>query len=133
MILAAVLTARSVTTFQWLERAPLRFLGRVSYSIYLLHLTAIYIVAQFLAVFGAFKLGGIIPQLLLAAGTLTITMPLAWMLYTLIELPAIRLGKTVGGALAARLRNATYPSIFFDSLSLAEQSSETAVAPSRLP
>jgi peptidoglycan/LPS O-acetylase OafA/YrhL len=103
MMLVAVLTARSASTFQWLDLAPIRFLGRVSYSIYLLQLSAIYIVAQILVDLGALKLGSIFPTLLLIVGAVGLTAPIAWVSYNAIELPMVRCGKTVAVAVAGIL------------------------------
>jgi peptidoglycan/LPS O-acetylase OafA/YrhL len=103
MMIAAVLTPRSVATFKWLEWAPISFLGRISYSVYLFHLAALFIVAQVLAEIGISELGSPLSQLLLGIGTLALTVPVAWTSYALVEIPAIRWGRIFGNALAATL------------------------------
>lgn len=97
MLLAAVLGAPSVATFRWLDQRPIRLLGRVSYSLYLLHLAVMYALAQAFVSLGFLpKFGGIVPILLLTICTMGFTTFLAWMSYTAVELPFIRLGKTLG-------------------------------------
>jgi peptidoglycan/LPS O-acetylase OafA/YrhL len=97
MLLAAVLGAPSVATFRWLDQRPIRLLGRVSYSLYLLHLAVMYVLAQAFVSLGILpKSGGIVPMLLLTICTAGFTTSLAWLSYTAIELPFIRLGRALG-------------------------------------
>lgn len=83
-----------------------RFLGDVSYGVYLLHLLVMIPAAgAAVALFGA-GMGGFALFASVLAGTALITYPLAWVLYRTVELPGIQVGRTViAGAL--RLRAAT--------------------------
>jgi peptidoglycan/LPS O-acetylase OafA/YrhL len=96
MLLAAVLGAPSVATFRWLDQRPVRLLGRVSYSLYLLHLAVMYALAETFAGLGILpKFGGIVAILLLTICTVGFTTSLAWLSYAAIELPFIRLGRAL--------------------------------------
>ena len=80
---------------RFLEWRPIKFLGRISYSFYLYHATAIYIAV---ALTPWLLLGGIDPQsiagaLILALWCVIATIPLAWASYVLVEKPAMRLGQ----------------------------------------
>lgn len=71
------------------------FLGDISYSVYLLHFPVFCILAKVFAVLqiqaGATN---IMPRsLLLAAATCAVTIPLAWLSYTYVEIPGMQLGK----------------------------------------
>lgn len=66
-----------------------------SYSLYLLHLPVLFVFAHLLLPRLPQNLSGseyLITTALLAAATLAITLPFAWMMYTLLEKPLVRLG-----------------------------------------
>ena len=93
MLLVAVIGAKDATTFRWLDIYPARFLGKISYSLYLLHLAIIYALMQLLACLGFLKVGGLLPTASLTVGTLVFTTIAASMSYTFVELPMILYGK----------------------------------------
>lgn len=68
-----------------LRRAPLQFLGRVSYSYYLLHVPISDLVNR--------SLGG--PSLGSAATSVGLSLMAAWIAYRAVEVPGIRLGHTL--------------------------------------
>jgi peptidoglycan/LPS O-acetylase OafA/YrhL len=71
-----------------------QFLGRVSYSLYLIHLPIV--LALLYATFAA---SGVWPALTLAP---VLSIALAWLMYKFVEIPGIQLGKRVAEILAAR-------------------------------
>jgi peptidoglycan/LPS O-acetylase OafA/YrhL len=84
-----------------LASRALVFLGDVSYSLYLLHYVVLCTLAKL------FTLAGLdvapIPRcLLLAAATCLLTVPLAWLSFTYVEKPGVRLGKIVLARWSAR-------------------------------
>jgi peptidoglycan/LPS O-acetylase OafA/YrhL len=81
-----------------LAARPLRFLGRTSYSFYLLHMPVLILLAPF--VLGR---APILSFLTLAAAVLVVTLPLAALFFRWIERPSIRLGNRLCAGLAARL------------------------------
>jgi peptidoglycan/LPS O-acetylase OafA/YrhL len=79
-----------------LRAGPLRFLGRVSYSFYLLHPLTLFVIWKQPVALGRLVETGIPPVavwLMLWAATTLAILPLAWLTYRTIELPFIRLGK----------------------------------------
>jgi peptidoglycan/LPS O-acetylase OafA/YrhL len=84
-----------------LERFPLRFLGRISYSLYLVHWPILVLPAAGLAIGDELPLG-------VRVGLALVAIPVAWVCYRLVELPihrgrwfAIRPGRTLAVAGAA--------------------------------
>jgi peptidoglycan/LPS O-acetylase OafA/YrhL len=81
----------------WLRSAPPVFLGRISYSLYLLHMPVKEIVFNVVAVHAlGMKFSednAFIAQALVFVGTLAVTVPLAWLSWRYIELPFVRLGR----------------------------------------
>ncbi len=79
-----------------LRARPIRFLGRVSYSLYLLHPLTLPIIAKPQALFGGWVERGV-PAILISLGlwfvTVVVILPLAWFMYRMVEVPFIRLGK----------------------------------------
>ncbi|MGI8437755.1 MAG: acyltransferase family protein [Chthoniobacterales bacterium] len=79
-----------------LRTGPLRFLGRVSYSFYLLHPLTLLVIWRQPDLFGRWVQSGVPPIALSLALWLITTLaiaPLAWLMYRTVELPAVRLGK----------------------------------------
>jgi len=81
-----------------LAARPLRFLGRTSYSLYLLHMPALILLAPF--VLGR---SPILSFLALATSVLVVTLPLAALFFRWIEQPSIRLGNRWCAVLATHL------------------------------
>lgn len=90
LILIAVLGA-TARDFTWLDHPALRLLGRLSYSVYLLHIIFLYIAAQIFAPIA----GLVITPYVLTAATLVTTLPAAWLSYRFIEIPCINLGHSL--------------------------------------
>jgi peptidoglycan/LPS O-acetylase OafA/YrhL len=104
---AQVVTLAGATTlvlvsFLWrpaqsvLTIAPMRWLGRVSFSLYLVHVPILIAVAN---VFGA---GQWVPTV---AVTLPVALVLAELFYRFVELPAHKLSKRVGATASVNLRS----------------------------
>jgi peptidoglycan/LPS O-acetylase OafA/YrhL len=77
---------------------PLRFLGRISYSFYLLHSVALYVCAAIATSINLEGLGGIVFVLITSVA---ITVPMAFFLWKFVELPSISWGKKLALKLAA--------------------------------
>ncbi len=76
--------------------------GRISYSIYLLHPPTVFLLAPVFRRLYATDLPLSVRFLACATVTLAVVLPLAWVFYTFIELPGMRMGKRL---LAWRSRN----------------------------
>lgn len=74
----------------FLSGGPLIFLGRISYSLYLLHLPALYLTLHLAMRLG---LSGLAGGWFLIIGSLLLAIPIAWLSYRVIELPSIWAGK----------------------------------------
>ena len=83
LILVASLSIKSVSSFLFLK--PIRFFGKISYSLYLVH--AVALLAMIHLLFGLVP----IPIILLISFILTIV--LSWVCYEYIEKPSMKLGK----------------------------------------
>ncbi len=69
------------------------FLGRISYSAYILHFAVLEVVRDYFDAFVKPERGkGVLAFALLFAVTLLVTVPLAWLAYRYIERPCIDLG-----------------------------------------
>ncbi len=90
---------RAVLAF--LHLPPLQWMGKVSYSVYLLHMLVFYLAQQ--TVLALAPPSGK-PQfaLMMLAATLTATLALSALTYRWIELPGIALGRRLGRSLAPR-------------------------------
>ena len=91
ILISAIVAAPGAFTF--LNARPLRFLGRVSFSFYLLHLPSLF----FLSAMAQFVTGSV-PQnsysaMVLALLSIGLAAWLAALAYRLVELPGIRVGK----------------------------------------
>lgn len=93
-----------------LDTAGVRFLGRISFSLYLLHYPVLQFVTIKLAQWGyspaqAISIGERTLMFGVKAGlVLGLSVPLAWLSYRYVERPGIDLGRRLAGALAARPR-----------------------------
>jgi peptidoglycan/LPS O-acetylase OafA/YrhL len=74
-----------------LYAAPLRFLGRVSYSFYLLHQPTLFLLAVAIMYFDA-KPDSLPGTMTLATASICIAIGLAWLSHRFVELPGIALG-----------------------------------------
>jgi len=105
-VVLALLCAKPADRFRdWLSR-PLvhpwaQHLGRVSYSVYLAHLPLLAVVQ-----FGLLNLAPWLDRVahfwLLFAGTLLVTLPVSTLLYAKLELPFMRLGRSLTAGWAGR-------------------------------
>ena len=79
-----------------LRTSPLRFLGRVSYSFYLLHYLTVPVMLRGAEWFSAWVKSGV-PIVLLAIflwiTTTAAVLPFAWLMHRTVEMPSIRFGK----------------------------------------
>jgi len=82
------------------------FLGKVSYSIYLTHTTAIYFMSPLYQWIYAQTASLTLAFLASLATTLLVVLPISYLTYSLIEQPGIRLGKKVAARLVKK-RQAT--------------------------
>jgi len=95
-----------------LDTGVVRFLGRISFSLYLLHYPLLQFLTIKLAQWGyspetVTSLDGRTLMFGLKAGiVLALSVPLAWLSYTYVERPGIEMGRRLAGALAARPRAA---------------------------
>lgn len=93
LIVWLLASSRAQRVMDW---PPLVFLGRISYSLYLLHLLVLFSLVR--------TLPGVSVYLLLPAA-LALSVGLAWLSYRVVELPSMRLGRL----LAERGRPQRYP------------------------
>jgi peptidoglycan/LPS O-acetylase OafA/YrhL len=91
LIVAAVLKARMNV---WLSSAPMQFLGRISYSLYLFHAIVGWRFARLLSVSVAPTAGPWLVALLFAV-SLAMCVLASWVAYRLIERPTLLLSKSV--------------------------------------
>ncbi|MGZ4258087.1 MAG: acyltransferase family protein [Gaiellaceae bacterium] len=81
----------------WLESAPMRFVGRVSYPLYLTHPLGLAAAAMVVAS------GGLVSELLYLAVGLVLSLALAYAIHRAVEKPLIRSGKRLAGRVSARV------------------------------
>jgi peptidoglycan/LPS O-acetylase OafA/YrhL len=98
LMIGAVVSSREL--LQWTTIAPLRFLGRISYSLYVVHWPSLYLCALL-----AIICRPIIPtqtwgNLIVTATSLIVALGIAVLSYRFIEAPSIRAGKSITPALA---------------------------------
>jgi peptidoglycan/LPS O-acetylase OafA/YrhL len=78
------------------EWTPIRFLGRISYSLYLYHATALAMLIPatvwYMTASGV-KAQPFLASLIIATTATVITIPLAWLSYNLVERPMMQLGR----------------------------------------
>jgi peptidoglycan/LPS O-acetylase OafA/YrhL len=97
-IIALLVASQRSAVHRALEWHPVRFLGRVSYSFYLYHGTALAIVGPVLVALMSFPwLHGnpYSAAALTAAAAIVVTVALAWLSYKFIERPSMRLGRSI--------------------------------------
>ena len=82
------------TPIPWLRSWFMKFVGDISYSIFLLHFVVFCVIAKGFAVIHL-NLNTVAMTFLLACATYAVTIPLAWLSYVYIELPWVHLGKVI--------------------------------------
>lgn len=91
LLIGAIASSRTFSA--WLEVRPLRFLGRISYSFYLLHWPLFYVTAIFVSLHPAIFSTGFTANLETAAISITLCLIVASASYRFVEMPCIALGK----------------------------------------
>ena len=91
--------AASRELLQWTTVAPLRFLGRISYSLYLVHWPIFYVCALLAVVCRPILPTHIWGNLVVMVTSVIIAVGLAALSYRFVEAPSIRAGKSVAHAL----------------------------------
>ncbi|MCP1764318.1 acyltransferase family protein [Bradyrhizobium japonicum] len=94
VIIYIIATDERSRIFSLLDTAPVRLLGRISYSFYLLHMIGLSLAAMTATHF--FSLFGL---------AVAYTIPMAWLSWAIIERPFIRLGKSRSATVARSLCN----------------------------
>ncbi|TCH99674.1 acyltransferase [Roseococcus sp. SYP-B2431] len=92
---ALVLLGVSAVEFRPLDNRVTRFMGQISYSIYLWHAPVVWFMSPVYAWFTALPLPSSLRFALCLAATLGAVLPLAWASYRLVELPGIAWGRRV--------------------------------------
>ena len=82
------------TPIWWMRSRFMKFVGDISYSIYLLHFLVLCLIAKAFALVHL-GLDTVVMTFLLAGATYAVTIPLAWVSYVYVEQPGVRLGKTI--------------------------------------
>ena len=82
------------TPIFWLRSRFMKFIGDISYSIYLLHFVVLCVIAKAFALL-QLDLDTVAMTFLLASATYAVTIPLAWLSYLYVERPGVRLGKAI--------------------------------------
>jgi len=104
-IITILVYGRLPTVSRFLGLRPIRFLGRVSYSFYLLHPLTLMLIWRRPEFWGPIVEAGVPPVLLIfllwAATTLAV-LPIAWLVHRFVELPGIELGRRTVERLAGR-------------------------------
>ncbi len=108
MLLAASVIATLVYAKEripLLASRPLVFIGDISYSIYLLHYVVLCALGKLFAWAQAeagIHVNVLVLSVVIACATIVLTCPLAWLSYTYVEKPGVRLGKALLGHLPAQ-------------------------------
>lgn len=98
MIVCRVVYGAMSASFRFLDLKSVRFLGRMSYSFYLFHIVVLYMLARsVLATFPGMLPGlpGLVWNIGFTVVSVVVTMGLAWITYTWVEKPFIKLGKVL--------------------------------------
>src|SRR5262249_33613634 len=82
------------TPVSWMRSRFMKFVGDISYSIYLLHFFVLCLIAKAFALVHL-ELNTVEMAFLLAGATYAVTIPLAWVSYVYVEQSGVRLGKEV--------------------------------------
>jgi peptidoglycan/LPS O-acetylase OafA/YrhL len=98
LMIGAVVSSRDM--LRWARTAPLRFLGRISFSLYLVHWPIFYVCALVAVVCGPIVLTQTLGNLFVMATSLIVAIGIAALSYRFIEAPSIRLSKFVARLLS---------------------------------
>jgi len=85
----------SPKTWRWLTSSPISFLGRVSFSFYLLHLSVLYFVIVHISKYPNLFNPSVSVSLLLASVSIILTLFMSYICYKYIELPSIKYGRNL--------------------------------------
>jgi peptidoglycan/LPS O-acetylase OafA/YrhL len=98
LMIGAVAASREL--LQWTTVAPLRFLGRISYSLYLVHWPTFYVCVLLAVICRPIVPTDIWGNLVVTMTSVIVAVGLAALSYRFVEAPSIRAGKSVAHALA---------------------------------
>jgi peptidoglycan/LPS O-acetylase OafA/YrhL len=98
LMIGAVAASREL--LQWTTLAPLRFLGRISYSLYLVHWPVFYVCALLAVICRPIVPTDVWGNLVVTVTSAIVAVGLAALSYRFVEAPSIRAGKSVAHALA---------------------------------
>ena len=98
LMIGAVVASREL--LQWTTVAPLRFLGRISYSLYLVHWPIFYVCTLLAVICRPIVPTHIWGNLFVMVTSVIIAVGLAGLSYRFVEAPSIRAGKSMARALA---------------------------------
>jgi peptidoglycan/LPS O-acetylase OafA/YrhL len=98
LIIGSVAASRDL--LQWTTVAPLRFLGRISYSLYLVHWPIFYVCALLAVICRPIVPTHIWGNLFVMVTSVIVAVGLAALSYRFVEAPSIRAGKSMTRALA---------------------------------
>jgi len=105
LVLPAVVDRKGTTAYhRFLGSVPLRWMGELSYGVYLWHMPALGLIARRFTVQG--ETGAHIPALV---GTLALSIVLAALSYVLVEQPVRRLSRRLVGSMTAVARTTPSP------------------------
>lgn len=106
VVFGCIFLGTALAPWRLIVNAFTGFLGKVSYSIYLTHTTAIYFMSPLYQWIYAQTASLTLAFLASLATTLLVVLPISYLTYSLIEQPGIRLGKKVAARLVKK-RQAT--------------------------
>jgi len=98
LMIGAVAASREL--LQWTTVAPLRFLGRISYSLYLVHWPTFYVCALLAVICRPIVPTDIWGNLVVTVTSVIVAVGLAALSYRFVEAPSIRAGKSITPLLA---------------------------------
>jgi len=98
LTMGAVVSSRGM--LRWTTTAPLRFLGRISYSLYLVHWPIFYVCALVAIIYRPIAPTQIWGNLFVMVTSVIVATGIAALSYRFIEVPSIRAGKFVARILA---------------------------------
>jgi len=99
---AMVISVLISTPIFWLRSRFMKFIGDISYSIYLLHFVVFCFIAKVFAL-AQLNLNTVAMTVLLAGATYAVTIPLAWLSYEYVERPGVGLGKAILNRYSAKV------------------------------